>query len=419
MGVIQARFVNLSDKDIKPYNETSLSNNTHDYIPFGFDNLFPQALALFSRLSPNHRGILNSKGRYIFGKGITSEDESFAEELQVVNYQGQSINDVVKRMITDDLRFGNDWIELISDRNRSFLWFNHLDSTKVRLAKNKEECIIHPNWASYKGKTDKHRRVLPLYPNWVQDEGEDDFRAWRCVVHVKGYEPEFVYYGLPEYIAGKDSLQIDYKTNKWNLARLKNSFRISGLLVVPVKDEAESKDVLDYIDKNYIGEDNQSKLLTITKSRASETEKADQTQFIETKQNDEGSWMDLHKQSAGDMVVTHSWFRSLSGMVDNTGFDTKRILNEYEVALNTVISEYQKKYVDLFKKLYLEVQNREVEMEFVNQPPYDTDDAKYLWEVRKEKGLEFDENDPKQQLLVYGDKVLGMKEETNNTGSNG
>jgi len=392
--------VDLSDKDISPSSESSLNYNSYDYIPFGMDNLFPQALALFSRVSPNHRGILNSKHRYIMGKGVTSEDEQFMDELKAVNYEGEGFNEVVRKIITDDLRFGNAWIEFITDRNGSFLWYNHLDSTKCRMAKNKEEVIIHPDWRLYKGKTDKHRRALPLYPRWEQDKGEDGFSAYRTVVQLKDYEPEFVYYGLPDYIAAKDSVQIDFKTNKWNLARLKNSFRISGLLVVPVKDEAESKEVLNHINQNFIGEDNQAKLLTITKARAQETEKADQTQFVETKQNDEGSWMDLHKQSTSDMIVTHSWFRSLTGLADNTGFDTQRILNEYETAKNTVINDYQEKYIDLFKKMYLEVQNREVEFEFINQAPFDTDNYKYIWELRKEKGLEYDEGDPAQQIIV-------------------
>lgn len=413
MGIIQAKYMDLSDKDITPPSEGNMSYNTYDYIPFGQDNLFPQALALFSRVSPNHRGILNSKFRYTLGKGIVSEDEAFNEELKNVNFEGQGINQVVSRIITDDLRFGNGWIEFISDRNGSFLWYNHLDSTKCRLAKNKEEVIIHPDWRTYKGKTDKLRRTLPLYPNWESDKGEDGFNAMRTVVHMKDYEPEFVYYGLPDYIAAKDSVQIDFKTNKWNLARLKNSFRISGMLIVPVKDEAESKEVLDHINKNLIGEDNQAKLLTITKSRSQETEKADQTELIETKQNDEGSWMDLHKQSTSDMIVTHSWFRSLVGLADNTGFDTQRILNEYEIAKNTVIADYQTKYTDLFTKMYREIQGRDVEMNFINQPPFDTDNYKYVWELREEKGLESDETDPQQMVIVMDQGGSKKKEEQN------
>lgn len=397
--MINAKYINISDKNPVPLTEATLGYNTLDYIPFGSDNLFPQSLALFSRVSPNHRGILNSKAGYIMSDGITSEDDQLIDELDTVNFQGEGINDVVKKLNIDDLRFGNYWLELISDRNHSFVWFNHLDSTKCRLTKDKKGAIIHPDWRVYRP-GDKYRKVIPLYPNWVKDEDSDGFPAYRSVIHSKDYEPEFVYYGLPDYIAAKDSVQIDFSTNKWNLARLKNSFRISGMLIVPVKDEIESKAVIDYVEKELIGEGNQAKLLTITKTRAQETEKADQTQFIETKQDDKGSWMDLHKQSTGDMIVAHKWFRSLAGLADNTGFDTQRILNEYEMALNGTIKDYQKKYIGQITKIYADMLGRDIEIKFVNRPPFDTDNYKYIWELRAEKGLPFDESDPAQQIIV-------------------
>jgi hypothetical protein len=78
--------------------------------------------------------------------------------------------------------------------------------------------------------------------------------------------------------------------------------------------------------------------------------------------------------------------------------------------LNTTIRDYQTKFIRIFEKLYLDVAGQQMELQFINRPPFDTDDAKYVWEIRKEKGLDYDENDPKQQLLVYGDKVLGLTE---------
>jgi hypothetical protein len=395
-----AHFISLSADDPAPVSDVALDFNTFEFIPFGADNLFPQALALFSRLSPNHRGILNSKLIYIMGDGIASDDEPTNELIKIVNYEGESLTDVTSKGMRDDITFGNVFMEFITDRNGSFLWCNHIDATKCRLAKDKENVILHPDWRRYNGKSDKFRRVLPLYPKWVKDTDENGFSAFRTVVHMKDYEPEFVYYGLPDYIAAKDSINIDYKTNKWNLARLKNSFRISGILVVPVKDPKESKEVLDNIKKNYIGEDNQAKLLTITKSRSTENEKADQTQLIETKQDDGGSWMDLHSQSISDMVTTHRWFRSLCSLADNTGFDTQRILNEYEVALNTTIASFQKSWLELYMKMYKEVTRQDVELKFINRPPFDTDNYKYIWELRREKGLDYDENDPAQNIIV-------------------
>jgi hypothetical protein len=404
---VHATFINLGPQDPQPYHIPAMGNML-DIIPFGSDNQFPQALALFARTSPNHRGIINSKHQYILGDGIVPTEENDQQTLDLishVNFEKEDLTEVTSRTLLDDLMIGNGWTELITDRNRTFLWFNQLDSTKCRLMKDKKRVAIHPDWSMDKGASDPDRKILPLYPNFEKD-GTGPFAAYRCVYHKKRYEPEFSYYGIPQYVSSQDSIQIDLKTNKWNLARLKNAFKVSGVLVIPVRDKAESKAVIDNIKKNHVGEDNQAKLFTITKTRARGDEKADQTQLIETQQGDEGSWLDLHKQSMSDMIVAHAWYRSLIGIADNTGFDTQRILNEYEMALNSVITNYQKEYIKMYKKLYREVIGLDVEIQFRNRAPMDDDKYYKVWELRKQKGLEYDETDPAQQIIV------GVKNET-------
>ena len=63
----------------------------------------------------------------------------------------------------------------------------------------------------------------------------------------------------------------------------------------------------------------------------------DNSRFIPITAQNEGDWQALHEQAVGDIVVAHSWFRTLSGLDYASGFNAERILHEYEVALNTVI----------------------------------------------------------------------------------
>jgi len=380
--------------------------NVKDYIPFGSDNLFPQALALFSRTSPNHRGVINSKGFYSIGDGIMSEDSWLMDNFILkANYEGEMLEEVQSKVDHDEFTTGNGWFEIIRDKAGTFMWINHLDATKCRKAKDQPRVILHPDWSQDTGMNDKYRKTLPLYPNFESD-GEGPFAVERCVYHRFKYEPEFVHYGLPQWISGRDAVQIDLKTNKWNLARLINAFKLSGIMFVPVKDPTESKKVLDNIKKDYTGEGNQDKLMVVTKSRADINEKADQVQLIQNKQEESGSWLGLHDMSIGDIVVAHSWYRALTGIVDNTGFDTQRILNEYNIALSTFIKPRQKSWVRLYQKLFRETLNKEIDLQYNNQPPVDTDDAKYVWEVRKEKGLEYDETDPNQQKMIYNGSII-------------
>ena len=385
---------------IQPY--SGVENNYRDFIPFGSDNLFPNALALFARQSPNHRGVINSKVNYAMGDGLvpTDENDQATEDLlQSINFEGESLNDVQKKLLLDNFITGNYYIECITDKNRSFLWFNHIDATKARVSKDLKNILIHPDWSRYTGKTDKNLKVIPVYPNFEPDT-KDGISAHRCVYHGFSYEPEFSFYGIPQYISGKDSVQIDLRTNKWNLGRLKNSFRPGATMIVPVKDSAEAKLVSDTLKAQYTGEEKQGKTLLLTKSRALENEKADQTQYIPHTVEDKGSWIKLHQQSTSDIIVAHAWYRALSGIADNTGFDTERILNEYNIALSTVITSTQQEFVKLYNRLYSQTIGLDLAINFKNSPPLKAETYKYVWEIRKSRGESYDETDINQQEFI-------------------
>jgi hypothetical protein len=361
-------------------------------IEFGYDNLFPQALALLSRMSPNHRGVINSKIRYCAGSGVVTEDKLTENWLARVNNNGESFSTVYKKILRDDITFGNIYIEIIIDRTRKNVQIAHIDSTTCRISKDKKRVIINPTWRTAEPRFNKE---LPLYPNFEMIDG-----AFRSVVHVKDYEPEYYNYGLPEYIGGKNAAQIDWKAGRWNLTKLEKAFNISGMMFVPVKDEEESKAVLNYIKKNYQGAEASETMLVIAKSRAPEGQKAEDVQVVEAGKSMSGDWKELHSMNIDDLLVAHSWFRSLSGIADNTGFDTNRVLNEYSIAKATVIQPTQQKYKELFQRIYYDITRKELVFDFLNYPPVDDGKGYFLWEIRKAKGLPYDENSPAQQIIV-------------------
>ena len=102
---------------IVPY--SGIAPNMQDFIPFGSDNLFPNALALFSRQSPNHRGVLNSKVNYCLGDGLFPLDEkdtATQDILDSINFEGESLNDVQMRLFLDRFMVGNYDLECITDK---------------------------------------------------------------------------------------------------------------------------------------------------------------------------------------------------------------------------------------------------------------------------------------------------------------
>lgn len=379
------------------YGSTIMEDNL-DWVVFGSDNLFPQAIAYLNRKAAVHRGIINNKTTYITGKGfICDEKEKELFDLLInCNSEGESLRKVYKRKVYDKQSYGNGWLELVTDRKRTFLNFYHHDATKCRVGKNKLKgyAVLHPNWSNVNNSKNK-LKAIPFYPNF--EKGEDG--NLHAMIQIKDYESEFVTYGVMNWIAGLGASSIAYKTDTWNISRLDNSYKYSGILMVDAefKDEEEEEQFNKDVDAVYSGEGNQGRVLKVKKPMES-----DGTKFIPFETKTEGDWITLHSQSESSLVIAHSWFRTLTGIVDNTGFDTQRILNEYQVALATVIEDEQQEFLEIYKMV---IQNElgldASSLAIINKPPI-LEKPSYMkvWEARKADGMDYDENDPTQNIYI-------------------
>ena len=95
-------------------------------------------------------------------------------------------------------------------------------------------------------------------------------------------------------------------------------------------------------------------------------------------------------------------FRSLSGIDYASGFSSERILHEYEVALNTIILSEQEQLLEPIRAIIRSVIGVDASsLDIVNRPPTRSKPLYMkVWEARKADGLEYDEEDPRQQLFL-------------------
>lgn len=400
-------------------NTSLMSNSGEDWVPFGDNNLFPQGVTAIGRKSPVHRGILSYKTIYVSGQKISTEDPRTEEYIQNVNNAGESLKDVTDKLFRDFDEGGNAYLELVTDSTGSFLNPFHKDWTTGRVKKQKIDnktgkvdgvpsILFHPNWADVK-KTMKQIVEIPIYPEFKKDG-----KVRRSVIHFKAYEPSFTHYGLPVWVAAMDAAGIAYKTNKWNISRLDNSFASSGVLVVEGDmSEDDALKLKSDFNANMTGEDNQGKVMMIIKSLG-----GGGTSFTPITNATDGEWLKLHEQSTDDLVVAHNWYRSLAGISDNTGFDTNRINNEYEIAHNTVIPGVRSKIMPKLSRVLTELMGLG-ELEIQNISPLSilsqlTADAyTKVWEARKLAGLDFDEKAEEQKGFVIANKKTKTDGSTN------
>ena len=217
----------------------------------------------------------------------------------------------------------------------------------------------------------------------------------------------FTHYGVPPYIAGLGVSAIAYKTDDWNISRLENSFQLSGVMLLDggVESEEEAETLVRNAQQKFAGQPGQVMFMV------KECDQNDSSRFIPITASNEGDWKALHDQATGDIVVAHSWFRSLSGLDYGTGFSAERILHEYEVALNTVILGEQAELMEPIKVAIEAVLGEDSSsLEIINRPPSRSKPLYMkVWEARKADGLDYDPADPTQQLYVSQVTKYGLQ----------
>lgn len=346
---------NMPETPLPPTTENQLT--TQEWIDWGTDNLFPNAVAELNRKSPIHSGILNWKRIYLSGDGFnTGKDKKLSDWIASCNAFEENFKAVMSRIIKDKQDCGNAFMEIVKLNGQFFVY--HTDYTTCRLGKDKKTVKIYGDWKNVK--KDQIKSV-GLYPNFTpREEGGE-----HSIVHFKDYSPGFFDYGVASWIAGMDAAGIAYKTNKWNISRLDNSFSSSGVLVVEGNiSPAESKQMKTDFKKEFTGEEKQGKVMFIVKAVG-----GGETKFTPFTSTNEGEWLQLHTQSKEDLVSVHNWFITLTGSSNNSSWTKDQVKIEYAAAMATVISEEQNNLLQIIQRILKKEASIEAkELTFIQKP---------------------------------------------------
>lgn len=372
------------------FNIASAVTSVKEVWLWGADNMLPDALGALNRSSVTHRRILQDKADYISGHGFKCDSPSLADFCKCCNSLTQSLRAVIQRVALDKCLFGNAVIEVVI-KGKSLSLF-HQDASRARLSRDKRSLIFHHNWAQYRATESESLPIFPIFEK--QADG-----TMRSAIFYKDYEPTFENYGVPKYIAALGAIAIAHKTDKWNISRLDNAFQLSGVMILDgaVDSADQAAQIAAQAEQRFKG--NPGQVMFLVKDGA---EQADSSKFIPIDAASDGDWRTLHEQSTADIIVAHSWFRTLSGLEYTTGFSADRVKNEYNIALNSIICAEQQEIIEPIKQLFKNnVGINADDLSFVNTPPFETK-APYMrvWEARKIDGLEYNQNDKSQQQFL-------------------
>jgi hypothetical protein len=340
-------------------------NPNNDCIPFGKNNLFPQDIANINRNSPVHRGILNKKVSFISGVSLRcDEHEKKLRDLIVSANPKESLHSVFSKLIHDKLHFGNSVLEIVTDERKSFVNFYHKDFTTARIGVKGDTIKLHSNWERIKN-SEGDSVEIPFFPTFKKDE----HGFLRSVIHIKDYEAEYKYYGLPSWISALSSAVQSYKINKWNLSRIENGFNLSGVLLLEGNmSEDQCALAVKKAKEEWVGEGKQGKVMMLARNLGEGVGKVSSSSFTPIQSGSDADWRQLHEQCTKDLLSAHSWTKRMS-MLESNGWSQSDLKTEFDILLSTTISPEQGRLLLSLKKVFEYFKINSDSLTFVNKVP--------------------------------------------------
>ncbi len=197
-------------------------NKSRGYVEFGsgsWRNLYPQYLIDLYENSPTHGAIINGKVKYIFGKGLYSDETQMDLWLQRAN-KHESWNDLFFKAALDYEIHNRFYFEVVRTRENGKRYY-HLDASRVRIGEEEGTYVYSDDW----DKTGrKELDVFVLYDRNKEIQRNKDGSPIREIIPYDEYRPNFDYYGYPNYMNVITSVEAEKEISNYDLNQWKYGF---------------------------------------------------------------------------------------------------------------------------------------------------------------------------------------------------
>ena len=190
------------------------------YYEYGHLNDYPEYLLELYKKSAKHQALIKGKINYICGNGWKAGDVYGELFIKHAN-QVETLEDVTKKIVTDNELFGGFYLQIIWSMNGMISDIYHVDYSKVRTNKDNTEFWIKDNWK------DRHEEVK-VYPAF-----NPNFPKGSQILFVKEYRAGISIYPLPSYFGGLNYIESDIEVSKHVLGNAQTGFTPSKLITLP------------------------------------------------------------------------------------------------------------------------------------------------------------------------------------------
>lgn len=223
------------------------------FVSWGLLNDYVNGLYNSVDYSPIHNACLRSKQANVVGRGFTQDYR--------VN-QNQTLNDIFPYIVYEYLVTGNVFLEVIwkKDRTQGLSAIHYIPSKYMRVGKELNEHHLpmdfwySRNWDAWK--KEKIVRFDSFDPS--------NFTEGRQMTYIRQYNPNYLFYGAPEWLSVYNDILLNHEITRFNLANIVNGLT-PGLWVhinnAGNPTQREEVELLQKIESRYMGADNANKVI--------------------------------------------------------------------------------------------------------------------------------------------------------------
>ena len=315
------------------------ANTNKPYLYYGANNKFPQYLWELYLKSALLQSIINGTADYVMGDDIIySESDNVQKLKDSANKDGDTLDDIVKKITIDYLIFGGFSIQVIFNKLGQISELYWLDFQNVRVNKDGNKIYYSDDWVK------KSNDYL------TYDVFDSNKRKGTSVFYFKGHLSRGIY-PIPRYNGALSAIETSTEISKFHLNSILNNF--SGNFIINFNNGQPSVDVQEEIERKvkekFSGADNAGKFILSfndSKDNGVTVERIADVNF-------DKKYESLRTDTYKEIFVSFRAIPQLFGLnLENVGFNTQEYESAYLLYNQTVIIPIQKDIIRIFNKIF-------------------------------------------------------------------
>lgn len=309
--------------------------SSRGWVNYGKDNKYPEYLWGLYLRSSLLESIINGTADYVLGDGVETHD---IPERKYVNHNGETLEDIIKRLTIDYLIFDGFALQITFGANAEVTNIFWLDFRNCRVSEDGTKVMYSKEW-------DKSSPKFITY-NILKDND----RTGSKVLYFKGHKTRG-HYPIPRYSGALNAIETSIEIARYHLNSIHNNF--NGNLVINFNngepDEETKKEIEKKLKNKFAGADNGGSFLVVF------NDSKENGVTIERLQDDntDKKYEMLRKDTYKEVFIAFRCQPQLFGFViEGSLFNKGEYIDAYNLYYKTVVVPIQDDIIRCFDNIY-------------------------------------------------------------------